>query len=550
MKRLFLISDDKDFAEWIEEELADTGRFIRSLDSLDFFFPQWIAAGGADVIIIPETAIQSEETLLKIYRTVHTESPETIFLLIYHRDDDELTNQLQRDGNICVSYNDLDTGLLEELIRNNGGKNLSRPQSENHVQPKTHIAATMEIVKDKPFETLQVIPGPVLDETINDNQNTNAESTSNNVDPHPSLPKETPKVEPMSVVETTKVHTVQNEKYTQPSERKQVDNIDSTPNINREPDSDYTKPRKKRSSAEQKQKLAGIKERIIIEQNIVTVHVPVHFNSMLVSIVSLYPRAGATFITSNFARMLGENKVPVAVLEPVYEDVGSTYYDLMHGERNAPKEWKSWAEQIKQSGSVRQDKTWSSDGVTWIPSSVEPVNNWTEELNMKLLLAANRFPVTLCDISSRYNEPHCKKILGMSDEIWVVADGDPVQLSHHYRTIDKMKQEYENKTIRVIGNRWNQYIKNSEWKEAVLLPLLTHVPDLGTIVLKQLWNGKMAWDDAKLKNVLAIPFKPMARSVMAKEMYHLIKKHYGFGARIRNIINQMKSLDDEIKARK
>jgi hypothetical protein len=512
MKRLFLISDDNDFTEWIEEELAEYGRFVRSLDSLDFFFPQWKAAGSVDVIILPETVIVSEEAFLKMYETVKSESPETRFLFIYHREEDHILQSLNRNGNVCVNYNELDTGLLEERL----------VQSDKYVSPLRQVQQQSP-EKEAP-KTQRYQP-----ESINEFDHTHVDDDS--VEANKLFAPIRPPATELTV-----------EHVPAPTKRKREEEPESS-----QPETE--RPRKKRTTDEQKEKLQRIKGRIIIEEKIVTVHVPVHFNSLLVSVISLYPRAGATFVTSNFALMLGENKVPVAVLEPVLEMVGSTYYELMYGDKNAPKDWVSWAEQLQSQGYIKQENVWSKGGVTWIPSSVEPIQNWTEEQTMKLLLAAKRYPVTLCDVSSNYNDPQCQKILSMSDEIWIVTDGDPIQLSHHYRTIDHLKSEYPGKNLKVVGNRWNRYIKQAEWKEAVSLPSLTLIPDLGGIVLKHMWNGKMVWEDEKLKNILAVPFKPLARTVMAKEMYHLIKKQYGLRAKVGAFFKQMKSLDDETKAK-
>jgi hypothetical protein len=514
MKKLFLVYDDKDFAEWIEEELSEYGRFIRNLESLDFFFPQWNVTRTADVIILQETVIKSEESFSKLYQTVKSESPETIFLIIYHREKDQFIERLLSEGNVCVSYEELDAGILEERLRNRMA----------HVKvPKSKAVVT------QPHHEINTTNKNDLMVEINQDQTV--------IQALPILPSEPHKPDPSQfVIPDTRI-IAQQEKGTVTDRNVEI--------------KEETAPSKKRhSSEEQKAKLQRIKERIIIEEKIVTVHVPVHFNSLVVSIISLYPRAGATFVTTNFARMLGENKVPVAVIEPVLENVGSTFYELMFGEKNAPKDWNSWANQIKNNGYISHESNWSSNGVNWIPSNVEPTSKWTEEQTMQLLLAAKRFPVTLCDISSNYKESQCRKILTMSDEIWIVTDGDPIQLSHHFKTIDSLKNEYPGKQIKVIGNKWNSYIKQTEWKEAVLLPILTHIPDLGPIVLKHLWNGKMAWDDSKLKNILTSAFKPMARAVMAKEMYSLIKKQYGLGAKLRGFFKQMKSLDDEAKVRK
>ncbi|MFC5402430.1 hypothetical protein [Cohnella soli] len=505
-QRLFLIYDDKDFAEWIQDELSDYGRFIRSLDSLDFFFPQWEAVGAkADVVILPEATLKSEESFLKIYRTVKSGSPDTVFLIIYYREKDQFIQSLETEGNVCISFDELDTGLLEKRLKE---RNRAPAQS----RPNQTVSR-----QDKPFKE------------------------SHKQEDKRAVPEAPPASEPRlpeTLPTENRVPDMTHEK-----DRSEEDHSEHM-------DEEEVQSKQRKSSEEQRLKLQRIKERIVIEEKIVTVHVPVHFNSKLISFVSLYPRAGATFVCSNFGRMLGEHKVPVAVMEPVLEYIGSTYYELMHGETNAPKDWISWPAQIQRSGYITQEKSWYTHGVNWIPSNVDPTPNWNEGHTMQLLLAAKKYPVTLCDISSHYDDPRCKKILSMSDEIWIVADGDPVQLNHYLHKIDDLKSEFPGKQMKVIGNRWGDYIKQNEWKDALLLPTLTQIPDLGNVVLKLAWEGKLAWDDAKLKNTLAAPFKPLARSVVAKEMYALMKKDYGLGAKVRRLFNQMSSLEDESKSRK
>ncbi|MFD2614716.1 hypothetical protein [Paenibacillus gansuensis] len=554
MKRLFLVYDDKDFGEWIEDELAEYGRFVRSLEGMDFFFPQWNAVGPADVIILPETVIKSQESFLNLYETVKTDSRETIFLLIYHRKKDLFIERMLAEGNVCISYDELDTGILEDHLRSKS----------------TTASLQKQTVQDSGFtqeeETKQaevvVVPAVSLEPFKNRNDDSvpeekNEQFTLEKDDPtvlsqkhelHKSVPAQLDEIlkpKELATLETSesdedKPHYAGNQTTEDiAQQRKETKTIEQE--IQPKP------VHKRRTAEEQKAKLQRIKERIIIEEKIITKHVPVHFKSMLVSIVSLYPRAGATFVTSNFARMLGENNVPVAVLEPVSTNMGSTYYELMYGEKNAPKAWKSWAEQLLANGYISEEGNWISGGVNWIPSSIEPTPEWSEQLNMQLLLAAKRFPVTLCDISSQYHEPQNQKIMSMSDEIWIIADGDPLQLSLHYKQIDKFKNDFPSKPLKIIGNKWSRYIKQSEWKEAVQLPMITQVPDLGPIAVKHLWGGKVAWEDTRLKNSLALPFKPLARAVMAKELFQLMKKHYGISARLKHVFTKFKKLDDEIK---
>lgn len=497
MKRLFLVCDDVDFADWIEEELSEIGRFVKSINSFDFFTPQWNAAGGADFIIVPESAFPADDVFMKIYTKVMEENKESVFLLIHHRKVDQLIELLLETGNICISYEALETGLLEKLIQE-------------------HQLDIYEENPSVPIEQSMSVEANIC----NDDENE-----------HNSTKEITSEIQPINLEQ--KVEERNNHNLNVDIDQPKIESVQNARNT-------------KRSVSEQREKLARIKERIIIEEKIVTVHVPVHYNSKLISVVSLYPRAGATFVVSNFARMLGEHKVPVAVLEPVSDRVGSTYYELMHGEVNAPKGWQAWAEQIQRFGMIKNNSVWQSHGVTWIPSSIEPIKGWNEENNMKLLLEANRSPVTICDISSNFKDEHCHKIMAMSDEIWIVIDGDPIALSHHFRDIDDLKQNFDGKSIKVIGNRWNKYINTSEWKEAVLLPILTNVPDLGVTAVKQLWAGKMSWDDTKSKNELSKSFKPLVRSSVAKEMHHIFKNRYGIAATFKKMIKDFKTLEDEI----
>lgn len=525
MKRLFLISDDKDFTEWIEEELAEYGRFVRSLDSLDFFFPQWNASGSVDVIILPETVIESEETFLKLYEAVKFESPDTKFLFIYHREEDHFLQKLNSMGNICISYSELETGLMEERLLQHSHNASPRVSVQQQTSQKESAPITEPPITEPPESEL---PKTERTEPIVDlpNHDVNIEMTQKSPIKDNDQSQQKPEISPTGLLKKDQ------------SEEPEYGSVKDMPQ------------KRKKSSEEQSEKLQRIKERIIIEEKIVTVHVPVHYSSLLISVMSLYPRAGSTFVVSNFARLLGENKVPVAVLEPPSPKMGSTFYELMYGDKNAPKDWKSWSEQLQEKKNISQDVSWNLGGVNWLIAGTKPIANWNEDKTLQLLIAARRFPVTICDISSGYDDPISQKIMSMSDEIWVVADGDPVQLSHHYKTIDKLKADYPEKKLKAIGNKWNSFIKKDEWKEAVLLPILSHVPDLGDIVIKYLWNGQMAWDDSKQKNVLSDAFKPMIRAVIGKEMYSLFKKQYGFKAKIRKALKLFTSLDDETKTRR
>lgn len=118
MKRLFLLSEDSDFKEWITEELSNVGRFTRSLESFDFFFPQWATANEnekIDFLVVTETVVQSDAAFLGICRSVNQDS-DTLVIFIHYRDEDDLIQTLKDEKNICISWRDLEEGLIEKRI--------------------------------------------------------------------------------------------------------------------------------------------------------------------------------------------------------------------------------------------------------------------------------------------------------------------------------------------------------------------------------------------------------------------------------------------------
>ncbi|WP_054943706.1 hypothetical protein [Paenibacillus ihuae] len=118
MKRLFLLSEDPDFKEWITEELSTVGRFTRTLESFDFFFPQWAAATeneNVDILVVTETVIESDTAFLGICRSINRDS-NTLVIFIHYRDEDDLIQTLKDEKNICISWRDLEEGLIEKRI--------------------------------------------------------------------------------------------------------------------------------------------------------------------------------------------------------------------------------------------------------------------------------------------------------------------------------------------------------------------------------------------------------------------------------------------------
>ncbi|CAH8721293.1 hypothetical protein P4K96_22805 [Bacillus cereus] len=115
MNRVFLATPDQDESEWFSDELKEYGRIVRTIDSLDFFVPQWESV-EANVVIFMESIIHSEDAFQNLIEKIRSDRPATTIMFIYHRKKDTFINNLNDEGIFCVSYLDLEPGLVEACL--------------------------------------------------------------------------------------------------------------------------------------------------------------------------------------------------------------------------------------------------------------------------------------------------------------------------------------------------------------------------------------------------------------------------------------------------
>ncbi|GKS12958.1 hypothetical protein YDYSY3_39580 [Paenibacillus chitinolyticus] len=156
MNRIFLATHDQDESEWLSDELKEFGKVVRVVDSLDFFVPQWENV-EANIIIFMESIVHSESSFLKLLQRIKTDKPSTILMLIYHRDRDEFVNDLIIDGIICVSYMELEPGIIESSLIMNSPTSTPLPMSKSIEVDKplqqTYQQEVTSIVEDEVVET-------------------------------------------------------------------------------------------------------------------------------------------------------------------------------------------------------------------------------------------------------------------------------------------------------------------------------------------------------------------------------------------------------------
>ncbi|QQZ64641.1 hypothetical protein JI735_33885 (plasmid) [Paenibacillus sonchi] len=117
MKRVFLVSDEEEFSDWIKEELKDYARVIRVIDNNDFFIQQW-ETSDAEIAIVLYSAIQSVESFTKAYMQITAKNSNVPFVFIHSSEGDESEDyhSLKELGMIWIEWHELDIGLIEKRL--------------------------------------------------------------------------------------------------------------------------------------------------------------------------------------------------------------------------------------------------------------------------------------------------------------------------------------------------------------------------------------------------------------------------------------------------
>lgn len=118
LRRVFLISDDEDFSDWIKEELKNYARVVRVADNSNFFVQQW-ETSEADIAIVLDSGLQSTDSFDKAHKQIRSKNPNVPFVFIYSDnliEGEEGLRSLEKIDLIWINWNDLDIGLIETRL--------------------------------------------------------------------------------------------------------------------------------------------------------------------------------------------------------------------------------------------------------------------------------------------------------------------------------------------------------------------------------------------------------------------------------------------------
>jgi hypothetical protein len=243
--------------------------------------------------------------------------------------------------------------------------------------------------------------------------------------------------------------------------------------------------------------------------------------SKLISVISLYPQVGTTFLIDNLSSFLSEKKIPVGVIESATHE--SVWFELLDGEKTAPKEWSPWIKQVKEKGYVEKGSEWEKNSVYYVPYGNFDIEDVTQDDALKLLYLTKQLPILFVDISSNIGTAFSEITLKQSDEIWVVFSGDPIQINLKLEKLISYLTNYiSNKNIYMIGNKWSQlyddYLSREIVEERTGLNLISTIPDMTELCSAAMWKGVKAIEIKKGKELLIKPILDLCRRILPEEI--------------------------------
>lgn len=116
MQRILMASADSAELEWFTEEMRDA-RIVGKIQSLEFFIQQWQSV-QADTCIVTDNVMDNEELLLNhVLWLQEQETLVKIFFIHFREAEDEFIRTLMAHDIVCVHYDKLEPGTVEETIR-------------------------------------------------------------------------------------------------------------------------------------------------------------------------------------------------------------------------------------------------------------------------------------------------------------------------------------------------------------------------------------------------------------------------------------------------
>ncbi|PPA81288.1 hypothetical protein C4A76_23800 [Brevibacillus laterosporus] len=257
-----------------------------------------------------------------------------------------------------------------------------------------------------------------------------------------------------------------------------------------------------------------------------------------IAVVSLYNRAGSSFVVNNLAIALGQFDLPVGVLEGIQPM--PKLYTFLGGKEQEPPFWKCWYHEVKSTRKVckyldreyilpliQKGINWFYENVNWIPFIPQTANKEYAlgvAESLTLYYTADEWPLLFVDLSHDIDSGFSKLILEEADEVWIVLEPDLIQLGFMSERLKHISKLTKTNNLFTIINKSHPYV---EWKnlkyqlqrfEQYLNPEPLSIIPFSVEFLKGGTFNPFAYLDKTSKEILIQSFLPLIKR-MVKDKY-------------------------------
>lgn len=272
-------------------------------------------------------------------------------------------------------------------------------------------------------------------------------------------------------------------------------------------------------------------------------------DQQIVVIANLSRRAGASFLTANFARMLARLKVFTCVIEPPLSypymfnaigiDVKIDAFKKANKKNAAAPDFYSYPHAIFYNELLLKNREAIIDDIIWaVPDPRLPLihemvadkaaannNNmasltWDYYKMMKLVSCTKGAPIKLVDVGSHISEESITHFLPEADLILIVVDPMPADCLESRDKLSYIKSLKEKGLpIKFIANKWAPGIDAEYFFEYLQEDLLMKVPYVpANYIYQALFEFKMPYDIPEVEDLLSRPFTDLAKLLVPMEI--------------------------------
>jgi hypothetical protein len=199
----------------------------------------------------------------------------------------------------------------------------------------------------------------------------------------------------------------------------------------------------------------------------------------LIAVGSITPGAGSTFFLHNFTRYLSDQGVSCGILEAINDT--DALLALSISESPPEFDWESPHNLVQEGANYLYNlQKWHIERTMVIPTHNLNKESFTKEHAKELIYYARQNPLLFVDISHDWTDPISKEALGLCDELWCIAEPNPMYIEvqrKHHQQLYQVSHRIGEENIIVIGNKWGDGVDMERFPEIfITIPYIPENP--------------------------------------------------------------------------